>query len=194
MAGASAAGYPLTYDVEYPDELSRWLIFVKGLLAIPHLIVLYGLTLAAAGVTFIAWFAILFTKRYPRDLFDFVVNTNRWAANVNAYTMFLRDEYPPFSLDSGEYPLTYEVEYPEELSRGLIFVKWLLVIPHIMIFLLLGVGMLFAVVLAWLAILFTARYPESLFHFVVGVQRWQFRVNAYVNLLTDEYPPFSPDA
>ncbi len=188
---APAQSYPLTYDVEYPEELSRWLIFVKGILAVPHLIVLYGLVLVAGALTLIAWFVILFTKRYPRELFDFVVNINRWAANVSAYTSFMRDEYPPFSWDAGEYAVTYDVEYPEELSRWLIFVKGILVIPHIVVLTFLGVGATFALIGAWFAILFTKRFPESLFTYVVGVNRWGLRISAYAGLLRDEYPPFS---
>ena len=188
---APAQSYPVTFDVEYPEELSRWLIFVKWILAIPYFIVLYGLGLVAMALTFIAWFAILFTKRYPRELFDFVVNINRWSANVTAYFSLLRDEYPPFSWDAGLYPLTYDVEYPEELSRWLIFVKWILVIPHIIVMLFLFIGVFIAQTIAFFAILFTKRFPESLFTFLVGVNRWSVRVNAYINLMRDEYPPFS---
>jgi hypothetical protein len=194
MAEAQAApaqSYPVTYDVEYPEELSRWLIFIKGILAIPHLVVLYGLGLVASALTFIAFFAILFTKRYPRELFEFVVNINRWTANVTAYIFLMSDDYPPFSWDAGLYPLTYDVEYPEELSRWLIFVKWLLAIPHVVVIMFLFVGALLAAIAAWFAILFTKQYPESLFNFIVGVNRWQYRVNAYTNLMLDEYPPFS---
>ncbi len=193
MAEMTATSYPLTYDVEYPQELSRWLIFVKWLLAIPHLIILYALSIAASLVMYIAWFAILFTKRYPRGLFDFVVNVNRWSANLTAYVFLMRDEYPPFSWEPGQYAVTYEVEYPEELSRWLIFVKWLLAIPHLIILMFLLIGAFVALTIAWIAILFTKRYPESLFRFVVGVSRWQLRVSAYSNLLRDEYPPFSLD-
>lgn len=95
---AQAATYPMTYDVEYPQTLSRWLIFVKWLLAIPHWIILTALGMAQGAITLVAWFAILFTGRYPRFLFDFVVNVYRWSANVGAYVNLLRDEYPPFSL------------------------------------------------------------------------------------------------
>ncbi len=98
-APAAAPEYPLRYEVEYPEELSRWLIFVKGLLAIPHFIILYLWGIATNVVTLIAFFAMLFTKRYPRGLFDFALNVNRWNANVMAYLMLFRDEYPPFSLD-----------------------------------------------------------------------------------------------
>lgn len=191
MAQATAGSYPVTFDVQYPQELSRWLIFVKWLLAIPHFVVVYLLQLATSVVTFIAFFAILFTKRYPRELFDFVVNAGRWNANVSAYILLMRDEYPPFSWEQGQYPVTYDVAYPEELSRWLIFVKWLLAIPHLIVLLLLYIGMMLALFVAFFAILFTKKFPESLFNFTVGVLRYNLRVGAYTNLMRDEYPPFS---
>lgn len=190
----TAASYPVTFGVQYPQELSRWLIFVKWLLGIPHYIVLYLLQLVASVVTIIAFFAILFTKQYPRSMFDFVVNVNRWSANVGAYALLMRDEYPPFSMDAGEYPVTYDVQYPQELSRWMIFVKWLLVLPNAIVLLLLLLVAYLVTFVAWFAILFTKKYPESLFRFVVGVLRWQQRVNAYTNLMTDKYPPFSMEA
>ena len=189
--GTNPPRFPLEYDVEYPEELSRWLIFVKWLLVIPHLVVVYGLLVAWYVVTIFAFFAILFTGRYPREMFEIAVNLNRWYANVFTYVFLLRDEYPPFSWDRGLYPVSYEVEYPEELSRWLIFVKWLLAFPHSIVLLFLGLGACLAVIVAWFAILLTKRYPESLFRFVVGMLRWQYRVNAYSYLMVDEYPPFS---
>jgi hypothetical protein len=191
MAQATAASYPVTFNVEYPQQLSRWLIFVKWLLAIPHLIILYLLSIASAVVTFVAFFAILFTKRYPEGLFQFVVGINRWNANVYAYLFLLRDEYPPFSMDAGKYPVAYDVQYPQELSRWLIFVKWLLALPHYIILWLLYIVAFLVLVIAWFAILFTKTFPDSMYKFVVGVSRWQLRVTAYTNLLRDEYPPFS---
>ncbi len=190
---AGAPGYPLRYDVEYPEGLSRWLIFVKWLLVIPQYIIVGALGYAAGVVGFIAFFAILFTKRYPRGLFDFVVNVNRWNANVMAYLMFFRDEYPPFSWEPGQYAVTYEVDYPEELSRWLPLIKWLLAIPHIIVLIFLFIGAAVAWMIAWFAILFTGRFPRGLFDFIVGVHRWNYRVGAYTALLRDEYPPFSLD-
>ena len=187
------ASYPVTLEVEYPEELSRWLIFVKWLLAIPHFIILYILSVATNVITFVAFFIILFTKQYPRELFEFVVNVQRWSANLSAYTSLMRDEYPPFSWEPGQYPVTYDVEYPEELSRWLIFIKWLLIIPHLFVILLLYIALSAVMIIAWFAILFTKRYPESLFQYALGVLRWQARVNAYINLQRDEYPPFSFD-
>ena len=190
-AVAGMSGYPLRYDVEYPERLSRWLIFVKWLLVIPHLLILFALGAVASVIGYIAWFAILFTKRYPRGLFDLVVNVNRWNANVGAYTGLFRDEYPPFSWEAGQYPVTYEVDYPEQLSRWLIFVKWLLAVPHYVVLLFVGLAAGVAQFIAWFAILFTKRYPRGLFDFNVGYLRWFYRVSAYTSLLRDDYPPFS---
>ena len=191
-APAGVPGYPLRFDVEYPEQLSRWLIFVKWLLAVPHFLILYALSAVANVITFIAFFAILFTGRYPRGLFDFVVNIYRWQENVFAYYGLFRDEYPPFSWEAGKYPVTFEVDYPENLSRWMIFVKWLLVIPHIIVLLFLYIIALVVWVIVWFAILFTGRFPRGLFDFLVGVNRWSLRVNAYAALLMrDDYPPFS---
>lgn len=186
-----AGAYPVTFDVEYPERLSRWLIFLKWLLAFPHYIVLYLLGIVQGLITFAAWFVILITGQYPRGLFDFVVGIMRWSANVNAYVMLLRDDYPPFTMEEGRYSVTFQVDHPERLSRLLIFVKWLLIIPHLIVLYLLGVAYLVTVVIAWFAILFTGRYPEGLFRFAVGVFRWSMRINVYMYLMRDEYPPFS---
>ena len=190
-AELTAVSYPLRFDVQYPERLSRLLIFVKWLLAIPHLIVVYLLGIVSSLFMLIAFFAILFTRRYPRGLFDFVVGVNRWSANLTAYVGLLRDEYPPFSWEAGTYPVTYEVDYPEQLSRWLIFVKWLLIIPHVIVLYLLIIVALVVWTVGWFAILFTGCFPRGMFDFVVGVLRWNYRVNAYTGLLRDEYPSFS---
>ena len=95
---AQPPAYPVQFDVQYPERLSRWLIFVKGLLAIPHIVVLMFLYVAALLAWFVACFVILFTCRFPRGLFRFLTGVLRWTYRVNAYINFLRDEYPPFSL------------------------------------------------------------------------------------------------
>jgi hypothetical protein len=187
-----APDYPVRYDVEYPERLSRWKIFLKWLFAIPQFIVLYLLGIVLSVMIFIAFFAILFTKKWPRGMFDFAVQIQRWTANVKSYVLLERDEYPPFSGDTGEYPLTYEVDYDEDLSRWMIFVKWLLAIPHYIVLVFLAIAAYVVVIIAFFAILFTGRYPRGLFDFNVGVFRWYSRVYAYSYLLmTDRYPPFS---
>ena len=189
----AGAGYPVEFDVEYPERLSRWKIFLKWLFAIPHFIIVLILINVAGILQFIAFFAILFTKKWPRSLFDFTVQIYRWAANVSAYALFLlRDEYPPFSGDTGEYPVILEVDYDENLSRWQIFVKWLLAIPHYIVLAFLLIAVNVTVLIAFFAILFTGRYPRGLFDFAVGTMRWYVRVNAYAHwLMTDRYPPFS---
>ena len=187
------ADYPVRFDVEYPEGLSRWKIFVKWILAIPHFIIVYLLQAVASILVVIAFFAILFTKKWPRGLFDFTVQIERWTSNVYAYALSLqRDEYPPFSGESGQYPVTLEIDYDDNLSRWMIFIKWLLAIPHIIVLLVLEIAGVVVVTIAFFAILFTGRYPRGMFDFVVGVTRWYWRVQAYAFLLmTDRYPPFS---
>lgn len=122
-------------------------------------------------------------------MWDLAVAYQIWTANVSAYYLNMRDEYPPFGQSA--YPVQYDLVYPQDLSRLLIFVKWLLVIPHILVLAVLGIGAVAAYVIAWFAILITGRFPLPLFGYLVGVMRWGLRVNAYVMLLTDVYPPFS---
>ena len=124
--------YPVQVEGELSDSLSRWLWLVRWLLAIPHYFILFFLGIAFLVSTVIAFFAILFTGRYPRGLFDFNVGVLRWTWRVGFYSYHClgTDQYPPFSLEPRDYPATLEVEYPENLSRGLIFVKWLLAIPQ----------------------------------------------------------------
>ena len=187
----AGSDYPLRFDVEYPESLSRLLIFVKWLLVIPHFFILYALGIFTSILVLFAFFAILFTKKFPKGMFDFVVNIGRWNANASAYVGLLRDEYPPFSWDAGEYPVQYEVDYPDELNRWLPLVKWLLVIPHFFVLIFLGLAVFVVQIIAWFAILFTGKFPRGMFDFVVSVTRWGYRVNAYLYLQRDEYPPFS---
>jgi Domain of unknown function (DUF4389) len=189
----AAADYPVRFDVEYPEGLSRWKIFVKWLFAIPHFIIVYLLQGVAGILIVIAFFAILFTEKWPRGLFDFMLQIERWTMNTAVYALTLqRDEYPPFSGEAGEYPVRFEVDYDENLSRWLIFVKWLLILPHLIVLVFLGIAAYIVVFIAFFAILFTGRYPRGMFDFVTGVLRWALRVQAYGHwLMTDRYPPFS---
>jgi hypothetical protein len=202
---------PVRLEGRLDPQLSRWLWLVKWLLAIPHLVVLFFLLIAFLVLTIIAFFAILFTGRYPRSLFDFNVGVLRWAWRVGFYTYDAlgTDRYPPFTLGpEPDYPAILEIEYADRLSRGLVLVKWwLLAIPHYLVLGILGGGGWFAwnegwggpglifilVLFAAIALLFTTRYPRGIFDFVVGLNRWVFRVIAYAALMTDVYPPFRLD-
>jgi Domain of unknown function (DUF4389) len=190
------SGYPLRLE-GHLDAPGRWLWLVKWVLIIPHAFVLLFLFIAGFFATVGAFFAILFTGRYPRGLFDFNVGVLRWTWRVTywSYGALGTDRYPPFTLDDvPDYPARLDVAYPEELSRGLVLVKWwLLAIPQ---FIVVGVlqnvnGVL--VFVAGVILLFTGRYPQGIYDLVMGINRWGFRVNAYVGLMTDKYPPFSLD-
>jgi hypothetical protein len=211
----AGGAYPLVLTARLDEPLSRWLWLVKWALLIPHWIVLGLLWLAFFVLTVFAWFAILFTGRYPRGIFDFNVGVLRWTWRVQAYGYggLFTDRYPPFSLERDpSYPASLEVAYPGELSRGLIFVKWLLAVPHLLLVSVFVGGGVFWVsgtggwhvpfsaglvgllaLFAGFAVLFTSRYPRGMWELVVGFQRWVFRVAAYVALMTDEYPPFDLD-
>src|SRR3954453_16494586 len=207
--------YPLQLTGELAPTLSRGLWLVKWLLAIPHFIVLFFLWVGFAVVSVVAFFAILFTGRYPRSLFEFNVGVLRWSWRVGfySYSALGTDVYPPFTLqDVPEYPARIEVEYPESLSRGLVLVKWWLlpIPPYLVVGVFAGGGMAawaggsdwllssggligLLVAIAGVTLLFTARYPKSLFDFLLGMNRWVFRVAAYSSLMTDVYPPFRLD-
>lgn len=188
---AVAGAYPVRFDVAYPEKPSRLSTLVRLILAIPQLLIIYALGTVVSIITFIAWFAILFTRRYPKGLFDLVVGLNRWTVNVYAYMALLRSEYPPFSTDPGRYPVTYEVDYPDRLSRWLIFVKWFLAFLHQIVLYVLGLVALVAEIIAWFAILITGRFPRGPFNYIVGVMRWYLRVSAYTSFMTDKFPPYS---
>jgi hypothetical protein len=214
----AADRYPLRLTGELSPHLSRGLWLVKWLLAIPHFVVLFFLWIAFVVVSVVAFFAILFTGRYPRALFDFNVGVLRWSWRVGfySYSALGTDRYPPFTLkDVPDYPARLDIGYPKSLSRGLVLVKWwLLALPHYLVVAVFaggawagidaannnnsgwtsGAGLIdMLVLIAAVVLLFTRRYPKGIFDFVLGMNRWVYRVVAYVALMTDSYPPFRLD-
>ncbi|MBC2931436.1 DUF4389 domain-containing protein [Nocardioides sp. zg-1228] len=210
--------YPVHVDADLDPKLSRGLWLVKWLLAIPHFIVLAFLWIAFGVLSVVAFFAILITGRYPRSIFDLNVGIMRWNWRVGYYATNVlgTDRYPPFRLaDVPDYPAHLEIDYPERLSRGLVLVKWwLLAFPHYLVVGIFtgaaayavagaddstdavwaGLGLITTLVLiAAVALLFTGRYPRSIFDLLLGLNRWVMRVSAYTSLMTDRYPPFRLD-
>jgi hypothetical protein len=208
--------YPVRVDAALDPPLSRWLWLFKWLLLIPHYLVLAFLWVAFFVLSVVAFFAILFTGRYPQPVFEFNVGVLRWTWRVQYYAIgaFGTDRYPPFTLaDDPAYPAHLDIDYPAHLSRGLVLVKWwLLAIPqYIIVGLFTGSGVWLAwragqdvswswpgligilAVIAAVVLLFTGRYPQQIFDFVLGLDRWVLRVAAYAGLMTDAYPPFRLD-
>ena len=131
-----ARPYPARLSGVIDPQLSNWMWLVKWFLAIPHVILLAFLWIAFVITTIVAWFAILFTGKYPAAIFTFNVGVLRWGWRVAfyAFSAIGTDRYPPFTLAATDYPTDIEVDYPERLSRGLVLVKsWLLAIPHLLI-------------------------------------------------------------
>ena len=208
--------YAVRFEVDYPEELDRFTTFFRLLWIIPIAIVfgiisatatqswtviedgqvIESVSRSAGGIAGALMAAtilmIVFRQKYPRWWFDFAVEFARFGARVGAYFTLLTDEYP--STDE-EQAVHLDVDYPDveaDLNRWLPLVKWFLAIPHYIVLAFLFIGAFFAVFIAWWAILFTGRYPQGLFDYVVGVARWTLRVEGYVAfLVTDDYPPFS---
>lgn len=208
------SSYPATLSIDYPDrKLSRLTSFFRIFTIIPIFIIIgllvgtgssttnnsdmaQQVAIGGAGITFLPLvLMILFRRKYPKWWFDWNLALTRFGYRVGAYFALLRDEYP--STDE-EQAVHVDMPYPDvkaELGRGMPLVKWFLAIPHWFILGFLGIAAFVCIIIAWFAILFTARYPKGLFDFVVGVTRWGFRVGAYaVLLVTDKYPPFSLEA
>jgi hypothetical protein len=200
------SAYPARLDGRLDRPLSPWLWLVKWVLLIPHAVVLAFLWLAVTVLTLVAGVAILVTGAYPRPIFEFNEGVMRWTWRVAFYGLsaFGTDRYPPFRLGPDpDYPAEFAVDYPEHLSRGLVLVKsWLLAVPHYLIIAVFvggweaaGPGLIaLLAVIAMVINAFRHDYPQPVFDFVMGMNRWCFRVLAYAALMRDEYPPFRLDS
>ena len=213
----ASPNYAARLDIDYPEQLDRVTTFFRILWVIPIAIILGLLSGAgqtttvvlneagevvrrtreaagglAGGLAVATALMIIVRQRYPRWWFNFARELTRFEYRVGAYLVLLTDRYPS---TVEEQAVHLEIDYPDvprDLNRWMPLVKWVLAIPHFIALALLSVAAFFAVLIAWVIILFTGHYPHQLFDFVVGVGRWGLRVNAYAFLLvTDCYPPFS---
>jgi Domain of unknown function (DUF4389) len=192
------SAYPARFTFDPTERIANWRPLVQWLLAIPHLAIVYVLGSVAELLAIISWFAVLFTGRLPAGLANFQAMYLRYYLRTATYAGFLRDEYPPFGFtttpaDPGDDPrvgvdLVPELEGRNRLTTGF---RWILAIPQLIVLALLAIALFVVGVIAFFAVLFTGRWPTGLRDFALGVGRWWLRVQAYVPLLTDRYPPFS---
>jgi hypothetical protein len=215
MSVAPPSPYPVSFDVTPQlTDRNRATVFFRFFLAIPHLLILggagfgagwtatdgwsrfsggvSGLEGVAITMAIVSWFGIIFWRLHPTGLWQFAGFYLRWASRAGAYFVLLRDDYPPFG--DGEYPIRLEVgEFPanESRDRWSVGLRLIYAIPHFIVLIFVGIAWFVATVIAWFAILFSGSYPEGLYRFGVGALRWCLRVQAYILLMRDEYPPFS---
>jgi hypothetical protein len=198
MSADATIGYPATFEFDPPATIARWRPLVHWLLVIPHLIVLEVLGVVVSVLVFVAWILGVFTAKIPEGIQAFIAMYMRYSARVMTYMLFLREEYPAFSFDSSlpdpggdprvRLDITPELDGRNRLT---IFFRVFLLIPQLIVFLFVSIALYFVAIVAWFAVLILGRWPEGLRSFAIGYMRWNTRLNAYANLLTDKYPPFS---
>lgn len=203
--------YPVSITVEpLLTNRNRLTVAFRLLLAIPHLILVGGVGFSASAriraggaggetgllgavafvLAIISWFTIVFAGKHIVGIRQFTMFYMRWRVRALAYLMLLEDRYPPFG--DAEYPASLTVTDPagprDRLTVGL---RLLLAIPHFFVLFFIVFAWWLTAIVSWFLILITGEYPDGLYQFGVGTLRWILRVEAYVLLLVDEYPPFS---
>jgi hypothetical protein len=187
--------YPVTFEADYVERRNRLTTFFRLILMIPVAIVLYVFGIVASIAILIAWFAIVITGRYPKGLYTFVADFNRFLARVTAYGVLLTDAYPPFSgAEDPAYPVRMQFTGPlESYSRLKTFFRLLLAIPIMVMRYVMGLLLEIGAFAAWFVILVTGKMPRGLFDLMVLANSYTARSDAYVYLLTETYPPFQDD-
>jgi hypothetical protein len=189
------------FNIVHQERYSRGELVLRTFLgnlymALPHMFLLFFITIASGILGFIAWWAVLFTGKYPRSFFDFHVSALRWTTRLQARLFNLSDGYPAFGMSAQDERIIINVAYPDRLSSGLLLLRLFfqfiyVLIPHGFCLFFRMIATFFVVFIAWWAVLFTGTYPKGMHEFVVGTLRWSARVNLYLSFMTDKYPPFS---
>jgi hypothetical protein len=188
--------YPTQLEFHNGYRIARWRPLAQWLLAIPQLAIASALNSLRNVLTLISFFTVLFTGRIPRPIFDAIAMVYRYEWRAVSYALFLHDDYPPFDFTVGadddrvEPHTTLSIAYPEKLNRWKPLYKWLIAIPHYLVIVVLAVACVVAFFVGFFAVLITGEYPHAFRDFIVNAYRYAIRVQAYVGLLTDEYPPF----
>lgn len=190
------------FNIKHEESFSRGQLLLRSFfgifyIIIPHTFVLFFVGIWSSILTFISFWSILFTGRYPQSFYEFQVGLLRWRLRVNAAMFNLSDEYPSFGVATPSNENTvFELPYPENLSRGTALIKFLFggiycALPHVFVWYFRYIATSVLSFLAWWAVLFTGKYPQSWHEFNVGTLRWMVRVGIYLSFMGDDYPPFS---
>ena len=183
--------YPVKLNIDYSESSNRLRAIFRLILVIPIVFILALISTYAEALSLAIAMMILFKEKYPKWWFEWHIGITKFTYRIAAYILLMRDEYPSTDHDKS---VRIDVPYPDvknDLKRWMPLVKWILVIPHIIVLIFLFIGVVLSTIFALLAILFTGKYPKSIFNFVEGFLRWTLRVSAFALLLTtDEYPPF----
>jgi hypothetical protein len=193
--GEHIVSYPVTFEADYVERRSRLTAFFRLIMVIPVAIVLYVYAIVASLAIVVAWFAIVFTARFPQGLYDFVAGYTRFVTRVTAYAVLLCDTYPPFggSPDSA-YPIRMEFAGPlEQYSRLKTLFRAIIAIPLLFLRYVMGILIEIGAVAAWFVILVTGKMPRGLFDMLVLGNSYTARSDAYLYLLTETYPPFQDE-
>ncbi|SNT29074.1 protein of unknown function [Ekhidna lutea] len=191
----------MNLEIKYQERYSRGELLLRTIfgtiyIAIPHIFLLFFVSLWGMILSFISFWIILFTGKYPQSFFEFQEGLYRWNLRVNARLYNLSDGYPSFGIGGTDDLTTLEIPYPERLSRGILLLRFFLggiyvILPHGFVLIFRTIATLVLQFLAWWVVLFTGNYPQSWHEFNVGTLRWATRVNVYMSNMTDDYPPFS---
>ena len=187
--------------IKHQESYSRGSLILRSLfggfyIALPHGFLLIFMSIASSFVGIINFWSILITGKMIRSMFDFQLNLMRWSLRVNARLMNLSDGYPAFGMLHNDADIVLDIEYPETSNRVSVLLRamfgiWYVLIPHAFLLFFLQIGVMFVRMIAFWVVLFTGKYPEGMHAYMVGVIRWNIRVNAFMSYLTDTYPPFS---
>ena len=190
----AGGGYPVDVDAQLLPEYSRFMPLIKWLILLPHYICLFFLAIGAMFVAFIAFFATLFTAKYPEGMWNYMVGVHRWALRVMAYNYLITDSYPPFTLEeTADDTIQLLAEYPEHVSRWRPFFAWLICIPYAIVASLISMVAGICSFFAFFTIIFTKKIPQGLFNVIHNGFTWTLRSGFYSYWMSTEYPPFEWD-
>ncbi len=191
----------MTLDIKYQENYSRGELLLRAIfgvfyIVLPHVFLLIFISLWGSILSFISFWSVLFSGKYPQSFFEFREKLFRWNLRLSARMNNLSDGYPAFGIDGTDEYTTFEVPYPENLSRGTLLLRVFfgsiyVILPHAFLLFFRLIGSSVLQMLAWWAVLFTGSYPQSWHEFNVGTLRWTYRVNVYMSFMSDDYPPFS---